>query len=224
MKALILAAGRGERLRPLTDHTPKPLIEVRGEVLLDRHIAALAAAGIEHILINTAHLAHCIEAHIQARNWPCPVELIYEGEKALETGGAMLNALPRLGSAPFLVVNGDVYCDVDFKPWVQRPNDAAVHLLMVDNPAHHPNGDFVLQDGRIALHDGTRPSCTYSGIGRYNPDIFADCRRRGAFPIRPLLDEQIQLGAVTGELHLGEWHDIGTPERLAQANRGAHCA
>lgn len=209
---MILAAGRGERMRPLTDHTPKPLLEVAGKPLIVWHIERLAAAGIGKLVINHAHLGEQIEQRLgDGSSWGVNIQYSAEGQgKALETGGGIYKALPLLGEQPFLVVNGDVWCDADFTRLQIGETDLA-HLLLVDNPEHNPEGDFLLRDGRVLDSEGQ--SLTFSGIGIYRPQLFAACEA-GAFPLAPLLREAIGREQVSGQHHLGTWIDVGTPERL----------
>jgi MurNAc alpha-1-phosphate uridylyltransferase len=210
--AMILAAGRGERMRPLTDHTPKPLLPVAGRPLIVWHIERLARAGIRDLVINHAHLGQQIEQVLgDGAQWGVAIRYSAEGEgRALETGGGIQRALPLLGEAPFLVVNADVWTDLDPRRLYLRAG-ALAHLVLVDNPAHHPHGDFHLRNGW--LQAGGEPRLTYSGIGVYSPSLFADCAA-GAFPLAPLLREAIGRGRVSGEHHRGRWIDVGTPQRL----------
>lgn len=213
MKAMILAAGHGTRMRPLTDHTPKPLLPAGGKPLIVWHIEKLAAAGFRDIVINIAWLGWQIpQALGDGATWG--VQLHYSDEQqegALETAGGIIKALPLLGDAPFLVVNGDVWCDYAYLP---RPLPAGTlaHLVLVPNPAHHPAGDFALHDGKVWA-DGT-PRYTFSGIGYYHPALFAGLPY-GKRPLAPLLRAAMAEGKVSGELFAGDWRDIGTPERLA---------
>ncbi len=209
---MILAAGRGERMRPLTDTLPKPLLPVAGKPLIVHHVERLAAAGIRQLVINHAHLGAMIEARLgDGAEWG--VEIRYSPEAtALETGGGIFRALPLLGEAPFLVVNGDVWCDLDFGR-LQLPEAMLAHLVLISNPPHHPQGDFLLQGGRVVDADGDR--LTYSGIGVYHPGLFAGCRA-GAFPLAPLLRSAMADGRVSGMHHQGGWVDVGTPQRLAE--------
>jgi len=216
--AMILAAGRGERMRPLTDHTPKPLLEVAGKPLIVWHIERLAGAGFRRLVINHAHLGGQIEQRLgNGARWGVSIYYSAEGEgKALETGGGIFRALPLLGESPFLVVNGDIWCDVDFFSLQLADGDLA-HLVLVGNPSHNPSGDFFLDPaGRV--HDQGEPCLTFSGIGMYHPGLFATCEA-GAFPLAPLLRSAMQAGKVSGEHHFGSWLDIGTPERLQYLNR-----
>ena len=216
-RAMILAAGRGERMRPLTDHTPKPLLQAGGKPLIVWHIERLVAAGIRDLVINHAHLGQLIEEALgDGAQWGARIRYSAEGEgRALETGGGILRALPLLGDAPFLVVNGDVWCDFD--PLSLQPGRGQLaHLLMVDNPPHNPDGDFCLRDG--LLSDGDPPRLTFSGIGVYDPGLFGHCQP-GAFPLAPLLRRAMAEGRVGGRRHRGQWFDIGTPQRLAELDR-----
>lgn len=211
MRAMILAAGRGERMRPLTDALPKPLLPVAGKPLIVHHIERLAGCGIRRLVINRAHLGGMIEARLgDGSAWG--VEIRYSSEEtALETGGGIFHALPLLGERPFLVINGDIWCDYDLR----RPRleeGMLAHLVLVANPPHHPRGDFVLRGSRVEA--AGEPRLTFSGIGLYHPRLFAACRP-GAFPLAPLLREAMAQGAVSGEHYGGRWIDVGTPERLA---------
>ncbi|GAB2542290.1 N-acetylmuramate alpha-1-phosphate uridylyltransferase MurU [Rhodanobacter koreensis] len=224
--ALIFAAGFGERMRPLTDHTPKPLLEAGGKPLIVWHLERLAAAGVHYVAINTSHLAEQFPDMLgDGSRWGLRIRYAYEGTTPLETGGGMLNALPLLGPEPFLVVSGDVWCDADLATLPTEPAGLA-HLLMVDNPPHHPHGDFAL-DGAGRLHDDGSPRLTYSGIGVYRRDFVAHWQATlggtpGAeatpprFRILPLLQAAIADGAVSGSHHRGAWTDVGTPGRLRQ--------
>ncbi|HEY9210820.1 MAG TPA: nucleotidyltransferase family protein [Methylotenera sp.] len=211
MKAMILAAGRGERMRPLTDHTPKPLLKVGGKPLIVWHLERLAAAGFKDIVINHAHLGEQIEAALgDGSKWG--VRIQYSPEKiALETAGGIANAMPLLGNAPFLVVNGDVYTDINFGTLKLVPPNIA-HLVMVDNPPQHATGDFTLSSGKLSV-EGTE-KLTFSGVGIYQPSLFADIVRGEAAKLAPLLKAAMVRGFVSGIHHEGAWHDIGTPERL----------
>ncbi|MBK1732997.1 N-acetylmuramate alpha-1-phosphate uridylyltransferase MurU [Thiococcus pfennigii] len=215
MKAMILAAGRGERMRPLTDHTPKPLLVAGGKALIEHQIERLAAAGFEDLVINHAHLGEQIEALVgDGARWGIRVRYSRE-ERALETGGGIFQALPLVGPEPFLVVNGDIWTDLAFAG-LRTLAPRLAHLVLVANPSHHPRGDFVLRDGQVVDDDG--PRLTFSGIGVYHPDLFAGCRP-GAFPLAPLLRQAMARGQVSGERLAGRWFDIGTPERLQALDR-----
>jgi N-acetyl-alpha-D-muramate 1-phosphate uridylyltransferase len=210
MKAMILAAGRGERMRPLTDTLPKPLLPVAGKPLIVHHIERLAQAGIRQLVINHAHLGEMIETRLgDGSAWG--VEIRYSAEEtALETGGGIFHALPLLGEAPFLVVNGDVWCDVDLRR-LKLPSGMLAHLVLVPNPPHHPRGDFVLQGEQVVDAEGGR--LTFSGIAIYHPQLFSACQA-GAFPLAPLLRKAMAQGSVSGICYRGQWVDVGTPERL----------
>jgi len=216
MKAMILAAGRGERMRPLTDHTPKPLLEAGGSRLIEYHLRALVAAGITEIVINHAHLGEQIETYLgDGRRYGAHINYSPEG-MALETGGGILRALPLLGEEPFVLVNGDVWTDYPFAALCRAPAGLA-HLVLVANPEHHPGGDFHLTaDGHVQAEG--MPRLTYSGIGIYRPQIVAGCVP-GKFPIAPLLRAAMARGEVTGEHYRGRWIDVGTPQRLADLDR-----
>lgn len=213
MRAMILAAGRGERMRPLTDHTPKPLLRVGPHTLIEYHIRALAQAGIHELIINHAHLGAQIEQALgDGHRFGVHIRYSPEGE-ALETGGGILQALPLLGPESFVVVNGDIWTDFPFVRLLARVSGLA-HLVLVDNPPQHVVGDFVLgPDGLVRDDDG--PRLTFSGIGVYRPELFADCRP-GKFALAPLLRAAMAQGLVSGEYYPGVWMDVGTPERLAQ--------
>lgn len=231
MKALVFAAGFGERMRPLTEHTPKPLLEAGGRSLIVRHLEKLAAAGATDVVVNTSWLAHRFpEALGDGSRWGLRLHYSLEGATPLETGGGMFNALPWLrgdggGNDAFLAVNGDIYSDHDYAALPRDPAGDA-HLVLVDNPGHHPGGDFVLEgNGRVADEGPTR--LTFAGIGVYRPSLFDDWRdvvagRAGSeedpprFQLAPLLRAAMARGAVTGEHHRGRWTDVGTPERLAR--------
>ncbi|WP_153145258.1 N-acetylmuramate alpha-1-phosphate uridylyltransferase MurU [Dechloromonas sp. H13] len=217
MKAMILAAGRGERMRPLTDHTPKPLLVAGGKPLIVWHLERLAAAGFREIVINHAHLGEQIEQTLgDGAKWGLTIRYSPEPPGALETAGGIATALPQLGDAPFLVVNGDVYCDVDFGRFADFPLASGhAHLVMVDNPAHHAGGDFSLDGDRIVYAHGDR-TVTYAGVGVFSPTFFAGVRPGTVMKLRPLLDAAITAGALTGERFTGRWVDVGTPQRLTE--------
>lgn len=217
MKAMILAAGKGERMRPLTLHTPKPLVRVAGTPLIEFHLNALAAAGFRELVINHAWLGAQIEAHLgDGARFGLSIRYSAEGEP-LETGGGIFRALPLLGDEPFLVVNGDVWTDFDFNR-LRRPLEGLAHLVLVDNPTHHPRGDFRLADGRVSDAVEGEPSLTYSGIAVLHPRLFGDCQP-GAFKLAPLLRQAMAAGKVSGERFGGRWVDVGTHERLAEVER-----
>lgn len=252
LKAMILAAGRGERMRPLTDHTPKPLLQVGGKALIVWHIENLVAAGITELVINHAHLGAQIEKALGDGS-RFGAQIQYSPESlALETAGGIANALPLLLGASatnpyplsnvppaageranekndfefFAVINGDIWCDYDFShlperaATLQASGDMA-HLVLVNNPEHHPNGDFALHNGRIMPTSDQRLTTndsllTFSGIGLYHPSLFSAIPRGSVAPLAPLLRAQIALGKVSGEHHTGRWVDVGTPQRLQE--------
>jgi MurNAc alpha-1-phosphate uridylyltransferase len=216
MKAMILAAGRGERMRPLTDSTPKPLLRIGGQTLIEHHVYALAQAGITELVINHAWLGDQIVKAL-GNGSAYGVEIMYSPETgaSLETGGGILNALPLLGSDPFLVVNGDIWTGFAFDTLPSKP-DGLAHLVMVDNPEHHKDGDFSLSAG--LLSQSGPAMLTFGGIGVYRPELFSDCTA-GAFPLAPVLRRAMDVGQVSGAHFSGSWFDIGTPERLDAVNR-----
>lgn len=215
MKAMILAAGKGERLRPLTLHTPKPLVKAGGVPLIEHHIKALAKAGFDELVINHAWLGTQIEAYLgDGARLGVQIRYSPEGEP-LETGGGIHRALPLLGDAPFAVVNGDIWTDYDFSN-LRRPLNGLAHLVLVDNPAHHPGGDFSLVQGKV--HDDKRMALTYSGMAVLSPGLFDGCIA-GPFKLAPLLRRAMGEGLVSGEHHRGHWIDVGTHERLAEVER-----
>jgi MurNAc alpha-1-phosphate uridylyltransferase len=230
MKAMLLAAGRGERMRPLTDHTPKPLLKVADKALIVWHIEKLVAAGITELIINHAHLGAQIETAL-GNGHQFGAQITYSPETAaLETAGGIAQALPLLDDRCFAVINSDIYCDYDFN---RLPDCAAAlhfcdddaHLILVDNPEHHPDGDFCLTANRITsfrtpsvtLHPA---SClTFSGIGLYHPRFFSPIPRGSIAPLAPLLRKSIVKNKVSGEYHSGTWIDVGTPQRLETLDR-----
>lgn len=211
---MILAAGRGERMRPLTDRTPKPLLPVAGKPLIVWHLERLERAGFTDVVINHAHLGDQIEALLDDGSaWGVNIRYSVEPPGALETAGGIANALPLLGDQPFLVVNGDIHCDWDFARVTSAlsARDEA-HLVLVPNPPHHPGGDFGLQDGRVI----DQPQFTFAGIGIYRPSLFAGIERGRPAKLAPLLRAAMARDAVSGELHGGRWADVGTPQRLEE--------
>ncbi len=217
MKAMILAAGRGERMRPLTDTTPKPLLRAGGAPLIEHHLRRLGSAGVREAVINVSHLGEQVEAYCgDGGRWGLSLSYSRE-ESPLETAGGILQALPLLGDAPFLVVNGDIYTDCSFDALLAAglgPGDLA-RLVLVDNPPHHPLGDFHLDSrGRVHARQDGLAGRTYAGVGVYSPQLFDDLAP-GVTPLRPLLDAAIDAGRMAGEYHGGDWEDVGTPERLA---------
>jgi MurNAc alpha-1-phosphate uridylyltransferase len=217
VKAMIFAAGVGERMRPLTDTTPKPLLRVGGVSLIEYHLRALAAAGVGEVVINVSHLAQqIIEFCDDGGRWGLSIAYSPE-EMPLETAGGILQALPLLGDEPFIIVNGDVWCDFDFARLLRRPlrPRELARLVMVDNPPQHPQGDFVLDDdGWVKVRPQDTSGYTYAGIGLYSPRIVAGLKP-GKLALRPLMDRAIVDGRLGGEYYSGQWEDVGTPQRLA---------
>ncbi len=213
---MILAAGRGERLRPLTDELPKPLLEIDGKPLIVHVIERLRAAGIQDLVVNHSWLGARIEATL-AHGGELGMRIRYSPEPpgALETGGGILRALPLLGEHPFIVCNGDLWCDYDFGRLPSQPTGLA-HLVLVDNPPEHPEGDFVLHEDRVIEGEGLR--LTFSGIGVYRPALFHRCDP-GRFPLAPVLRRAVAQNTVSGEHHRGVWCDVGTPQRLDAVRR-----
>ncbi len=216
MRAMILAAGHGKRMRPLTDNLPKPLLKVAGKPLIVWHIENLRQAGVENIVINMGW-----------KGWKLPevlgdgsdygVSLQYSDEQdtgPLETAGGIHHALPLLGNEPFIVVNGDIWCDFNYSN-LHLANDNLAHLVLIDNPEHNPDGDFCLRDSRV--YDAGEPRFTFSGIGCYRPELFSSLPA-GKAALAPLLRNAMSDKKVSGEYFSGEWRDIGTPERLQQLN------
>ena len=223
MKAMILAAGRGERMRPLTDRVPKAMLEAGGRPIVAVLIERLARAGFVDFVINVSHLADVIERGL-GDGARFGVRIAYSRERtALETGGGIAYALPHLGDAPFAVVNCDVYSDYDFSRLRSAAaalsrGSLAAHLVLVDNPAHHPGGDFILERGTVTA-TGLHGRLTFSGIGAYSPALFADVARGSPCQLAALLRPAMARGQVSGEHHRGRWLDVGTPERLAELDR-----
>ncbi|WP_264695789.1 N-acetylmuramate alpha-1-phosphate uridylyltransferase MurU [Candidatus Nitrosacidococcus sp. I8] len=211
MKAMILAAGRGKRMRPLTDHTPKPLLQVGSQRLIEYIIGSLTKAGFTELVINHAYLGEQIESYLgDGQCYGIRIDYSPEQEEGLETGGGIYHALPLLGKKPFLVVNGDIWTDYPFANLKINLRSLA-HLILVDNPSHHPQGDFTLCGSQVTTKEGER--LTFSGIAVYHPKLFTHCFP-GRFPLAPLLREMACRNLVTGEYYQGEWRDIGTPESL----------
>jgi MurNAc alpha-1-phosphate uridylyltransferase len=211
---MLLAAGFGERMRPLTLSTPKPLLEVGGRALIDWHLHALSAAGVREVVINVSWLAEQILEHC-GDGGAYGLEIAYSREEEpLETAGGIINARPLLGEEPFAVINADIWTDFPLPDLFKRTlPEAGAHLVLVDNPAHHPGGDFSLMDERIVERHGD--TFTFSGMALYHPRFF-DGFGRGKRPLRPLLERAIAEERLHGEHYLGRWTDVGTPERLAQ--------
>ena len=213
MKAMLLAAGRGERMRPLTDTLPKPLLRVGGRPLIAWHLAALARAGIGEVVINLSWLGEKLRAALgDGTGYGVAISYSEEGPVALETGGGILRALPLLGPDPFLVVSGDVWTDLDLARVHLEP-DALAHLVLIPNPAHHPRGDFGLESGWVVDRDSER--LTYGNVGIYRPEFF-DGFAAARFPLIQPLRRAIEARRVRGELFRGQWCDVGTPQRLAE--------
>ncbi|HEX5960969.1 MAG TPA: nucleotidyltransferase family protein [Rhodanobacteraceae bacterium] len=231
MKALLFAAGLGERMRPLTEGTPKPLLEAGGKRLIEWHLERLAAAGVRDVVVNIAHLAERFPAALgDGARWGLRIQYSREGAVPLETGGGMLHALPLLGDTPFLAVNADTFTDFDFTLLPNEPRGVA-ELVLVDNPPQHPHGDFgVAADGKLLPHAdaaGAVRALTFAGIGVYRPGILGDWQAvigetPGAqatpprFPLTPLLRAAIARGDMAWRRHPGCWADVGTPQRLAE--------
>jgi MurNAc alpha-1-phosphate uridylyltransferase len=212
---MLLAAGRGERLRPLTDERPKPLLEVGGQSLLERHLQTLHAAGIRTVVINLGWLGEQIVQRVgSGANFGLEVVYSPEGDNILETGGGIHNALPLLGDDPFIVVNADVFTDMPL-PTKALEEGMQGHLVMVPQPEYRPHGDFDLRDGLV--RNGDQPSLTFSGVAIYRPEFFAGCEA-GRFPLAPMLREAADAGQLSGEVYSGTWMDVGTPERLRATN------
>lgn len=218
---MILAAGRGERMRPLTERIPKPLVRLRGRPLIEYPLRDLAEAGVERFVINLGYRGAQIREHLgDGRRFGVSIEYSDEGEAPLETGGGLLQALPLLGEAPFLVVNADVYAEY---AWIrllglarQLPPRDLAHLVLVPNPAHRPQGDFALEQSRVRepAPEGA-PSYTFAGLSVMRPELFAGCQP-GRFPVAPLLRAAARDGRLGAEVFRGLWSDAGTPERLAE--------
>lgn len=216
MKAMILAAGRGERMRPLTDALPKPLLPVGDKALIEHHLTRLHEAGFTEVVINTGWLGELLPEKLgDGSRYGLTIHYSPEPPGALETGGALRQALPLLGSEPFLLVNGDVWTDYPFAQLRHRelPESVLLHCVLVPNPPQHPDGDFALHGEQLRAESEQR--YTYSGMGIYRPALVAN-QPEGRFPLAPLIREAITNGLATGELYHGDWRDIGTPERLVE--------
>jgi N-acetyl-alpha-D-muramate 1-phosphate uridylyltransferase len=225
-RAMILAAGRGERMRPHTDRLPKPLLRVGGTPLIERHLDALRRAGVAEVVVNLGWLGERLrEALGDGARLGVRLRYSEEGWPALESGGGIFHALPLLGDGPFVVVNGDVWTDYPLEALVRRardlPDGTDAHLVLVPNPAHNPRGDFTLADGRVGNGEGGR--LTFSGLSVHRPEFFAGCRP-GHFPLLPLWRAAAQAGRVAGEVYAGGWSDVGTPERLAALEEALRAA
>jgi MurNAc alpha-1-phosphate uridylyltransferase len=216
MKAMILAAGRGERMRPLTDHLPKPLLAAAGKPLIQYHLEALSAAGIRDIVINHAWLGHLLPQHLgSGQQFGVNIQYSAEGAEGLETAGGIKKALPLLGEAPFVVVNGDVFTDYPYHELTDKlATDCLAHLVLVPNPSQHPEGDFAISEQGYAL--AVAEKCfTFSGIAVYRPEFFTAIAE-GKQKLAPYLRQAMQQSKVTAELYQGVWHDIGTVQRLTE--------
>lgn len=213
MKAMILAAGRGERMRPLTDVMPKPLLPVAGKALIEYSLENLAKAGFNDIVINVAYLGQQIKDFCgDGKRWQVDIHYSDEGDTALETAGGIAKALPLLGNEAFLVVNADIIFDYPLAHLQHKAVELA-HLVLIENPPHHPQGDFALDvQGGVSEHGAVKR--TFSGIGVYHPALFADVSADRPSKLRPILNQAIQQGKVSGEYFDGLWLDIGTPQRL----------
>lgn len=227
MKAMILAAGRGERMRPLTDTTPKPLLMVGDFPLIVWHIKRLAKAGFNEIIINHAWLGEQIEAVLgDGSHWSVSIKYSPEQAGGLETAGGIATALPLLGEDFFLVINGDIFTDIDFsrlRLWKNQPQaqKTLAHLILTNNPEHHPEGDFALTPEGLVYDPmpETSTECfTFSGVGIYHPNLFLNIKKNERAKLAPLLREAMQEKSITGERHTGLWIDVGTMERLAHTN------
>lgn len=221
---MILAAGRGERMRPLTDRMPKTLLPVCGRPLIDYHLDALAISGFRDVVINIAYRGSQIIEYCTRNNHGLNLHFSDEGPSALETGGGIRHALPLLGSEPFLVINGDIHTDFPFAQIRQMapalPQATLAHLVLVPNPQHRLEGDFALQGAQVVTEGMQR--LTFSGIGLYRPALFQDLTE-GAFPLAPLLRKAMASGQVTGEHYAGRWCDVGTPQRLSELESELGC-
>jgi len=212
MKAMVLAAGRGERMRPLTDAMPKPLLTAAGRPLIAHVLSALARAGVLDIVINLSWLGERIRATLgDGARYGVRIRYSEEGPVPLETGGGIVEALPLLGEAPFIVVSGDIWSDFDFRD-LELAADADAEIVLVPNPHHHPRGDFALEGDRVVERASER--LTYANIGLYRHEMFRGCAP-GRFPLVDVLRRAIAAGRLRGRIHRGEWLNIGTPEQLA---------
>lgn len=220
LHVLILAAGRGRRLQPLTDSTPKALLRVGAKTLVERHLERLAAQGFEHVVINLAWLGGAIREHLgDGRRFGLRIRYSDESQGALETGGGIVQALEFLQSDPFIVINGDILCDFDYAGLrVPEPDD--MHLVLVDNPPHHPRGDFALEHGRLLAPGAGAQTWTYAGIGCFRRRAF-EALEAGRFPLLPVIRRALTANRAGAEIHHGQWVDVGSPQRLAQARRQA---
>lgn len=218
MKAMLLAAGKGKRMLPLTQSTPKPLLQAGGKPLIAYHLEKLARAGIREVIINHAYLGQQLEqALADGSDYGIRIHWSPEGEEPLETAGGIIHALPRLGKEPFILISADIWTDYDFANLPDElPGDSLAHLVMVPNAPHHPRGDFVLDGWQLQLAaEASAQTCTYSGIGVFHPQMFVGLEA-GFRALRPLLESAITAQRISAELHSGDWFDIGSPERLQE--------
>lgn len=221
MKAMLLAAGKGKRMLPLTETMPKPLLQAGGKALIVYHLEKLASAGIRDVVINHAYLGQQLEQTLgDGGDYGVHIHWSPEGDEPLETAGGIINALPLLGKEPFILISADIWTDYDFAALPQvLPGDSLAHLVMVPNAPHHPHGDFVLDGWQLLLADAnSAQTCTYSGIGVYHPQMFTGLPT-GFRPLRPLLESAIRTQRISAELYTGDWSDIGSPQRLQELNR-----
>jgi MurNAc alpha-1-phosphate uridylyltransferase len=216
-RALILAAGRGQRMRPLTDTTPKPLLEAGGKRLIEWHLEKLAAAGVREVVVNTSHLAEQFPAALgDGARWNLAIRYSFEGPEPLETGGGMRRALRWLGRAPFIAISADIWSDYDYARLPAEP-DGLAHLVMVPNPDFHPRGDFFLDGDRLD-EDGRGERLTFANIGVYRPEFISE-EPDHAFKLLPLFQRAMRAGTLAGERFDGAWHNVGTPAQLAELDR-----
>ena len=216
MKCMLLAAGLGERLRPITDKIPKPLVEIAGKPLIEYHLENLKSAGFKEVVINLSHLGEMIQKHLgDGSKFELQIEYSQEGAKPLETAGGIIHALPLLGEKPFLVINADIWCNHSLS-FANLTQDKLAHIVLVDNPAHNPNGDFVYEFGKV--YNTGKNTLTFSGIGIYHPKFFKELAT-GKLALAPILRKAIDNGLVSAEYFSGKWFDIGTQDRLAETER-----
>lgn len=217
MRAMILAAGRGERMRPLTDQMPKPLLKVGEQSLIERHLLALGRAGVHDVVVNLSWLGEMIRKELgDGTRFGVRIHYSEEGPVPLETAGGIFRALPLLGREPFIVVNGDIVTDFSFAT-LRLPDESSAHLVLVDNPPHNAQGDFALDAGHVVAQGA--PMLTFSGVAVYRPEFFEGCVP-GRFPLLPLFRRALAKRALSGERYQGRWSDVGTPQRLAELGAG----
>ncbi|MGI9228220.1 MAG: N-acetylmuramate alpha-1-phosphate uridylyltransferase MurU [Gammaproteobacteria bacterium] len=215
MKCMLLAAGLGERLRPLTNNIPKPLIKIAGKPLIEHHLERLKSAGFENIVINLSYLGDIIKTYLgDGRKYGVDISYSYEGDTPLETAGGIIHALPLLGDEPFLVINSDIWCNHKLS-FANLSNKKQAHLVLINNPPHNPKGDFVYEFGKV-FNTG-KNFLTYSGIGIYHPNLFKNYSKK-KLVLAPILRDAIEKDLVSAEYFTGSWFDIGTPDRLKQAD------